>query len=202
MNNVKKFDNNQIKFNIENSKIWYMDVLDFVSFKNLHDFFPNSAQTKSEQLNSIFRFSLYLAILFYFYNQNENVFIIPFLVGIYTFISYNIYINSVKYDNFSNSIHKNAKEPTINNPFMNPNLIIQDENSDTTLKNVLEPTTQRHIQELFNKTTVQDSNDLFERNNANQRFYTVPSTTIPNKQSDFANFLYGDMKSRKQVIEY
>jgi hypothetical protein len=206
MNNQKKSDlDNRIKSDFEDTKIWYMDILDFVSFKNLHDFFPNNTQTKIEQLNSIFRFSLYLSILFYFYNRNENVFIIPFLVGIYTLVSYNVYTKSVKYDYFSNRnnyFHKNTREPTINNPFMNPNLIIHDDNNDTTLKNVLEPNTQKHIQNLFNKTTVQDSYDLFDRNNANQRFYTVPSTTIPNRQGDFANFLYGDMKSRKEVIEY
>lgn len=189
---------------MSNQKIWYMDIEDFFSLENLSVFFPNKNQAKEEQLNSVFRFSLYLSVLFYLYNRNENVFVIPLLVGVYTIATYKIYKKSTKEDEFKNYAQfreTQRRHPTIDNPYMNPNLITK-ESADVPARDVLSKETQKEIQHLFDLHAVKDSKDLFQTNNANQRFYTVPSTTIPNRQDEFAKFLYGDMKSRKQVFEY
>ena len=60
---------------------------------------------------------------------------------------------------------------------------------------------------VFNEETVHnnfkndlynDVSDIFNRNNSQRSFYTVPSTTFPNEQNKFANWLYKLPKTCKE----
>lgn len=178
--------------------IWYKNFKDFLSYDNLTKFFPSKRMTEVERLNALFRFSCYLAILFYLYNKNEKVFIIPFVTGIYTFYIYthlgNVYKTLEKYENMS---QKSSRHPTQDNPFMNPNLITE-RNPNAPADSIFSKKTKNEISKLFYKNTYADPDDVYNRNNPANRFYTTPSTTIPNRQDEFANFLYGNMTSRKE----
>ena len=46
------------------------------------------------------------------------------------------------------------------------------------------------IENKFNDDLYLDSNDLFNRRNSQRQFYTMPNTSIPNGQNDFAKWLY------------
>jgi len=46
------------------------------------------------------------------------------------------------------------------------------------------------VENKFNNDLYLDSNDLFNRRNSQRQFYTMPNTSIPNKQGDFAKWLY------------
>jgi hypothetical protein len=43
---------------------------------------------------------------------------------------------------------------------------------------------------LYNSTVYRNIEDVYERQNSQRLFYTLPITTIPNKQGDFADWLY------------
>ena len=65
-------------------------------------------------------------------------------------------------------------------------------------------TVKKTVQEL-NPTIDSTSNQLFgglynnfELKNSNRAFFATPNTKIPNDQTAFANFLYGDMPSCKE----
>jgi hypothetical protein len=178
--------------------IWYQDLRDFFAYDNLLNFFPSLKMTETARLNALFRFSLYLSILFFLYNKNEKVFLIPFITGIYTFYIFNK-LEKNKFENFDNLYNKQIiRNPTQENPFMNPNLLTE-RNPDAQADNIFKRKTQNEIKKFFEINSIADASDVYDRNSAYNRFYTTPSTTIPNKQDKFANFLYGSMKSRKEM---
>ena len=47
-----------------------------------------------------------------------------------------------------------------------------------------------------------DVNDVFGKMNSQRQFYTMPSTTIPNAQDDFAKWLYLNPKTCKEDQDF
>ena len=88
---------------------------------------------------------------------------------------------------------KTAKEPTADNPYMN---IVFSDYLDG--GNIAEPAnageenvaTQDKSLNLYNSSIYRNIEDVFERENSQRLFYTLPITTIPNKQTEFARWLY------------
>ncbi|AYV80227.1 MAG: hypothetical protein Gaeavirus18_4 [Gaeavirus sp.] len=85
----------------------------------------------------------------------------------------------------------NCRKPTADNPFAN---IVFTDYLDA--GNLAEPCnvdardTQINMQNLYNSTIYRNIEDVFERENSQRTFYTVPITTVPNRQTEFANWLY------------
>ena len=46
------------------------------------------------------------------------------------------------------------------------------------------------VEKDFNYNLYRDVSDLYNKNNSQRQYYTAPSTTIPNKQTEFAKWLY------------
>ena len=197
-----------------NKDIWFRDPKSFFSYENILKFFPAGHTSKVEQLNSLFRFSLYLSLLIYVYNKNEKVFLIPLFTGVFTFIEYDVYSKTLEKESFRDQVvgRESERHPTFQNPFMNPNLITEQQ-PDAAAENIFEKKTRDSIQKFFeahkdietahlSPPTLVASKDLLARSSEGRDFYTVPSTTIPSDQDSFATFLYGDMKSSKRVNIY
>lgn len=82
--------------------------------------------------------------------------------------------------------------PTVDNPFMNVSLgdyntmpnreVCGDVLDNQVLKN--------DIGHKFHNNLYQDVGDIWDRNNSQRQFYTMPNTSIPNKQKEFALWLY------------
>lgn len=100
--------------------------------------------------------------------------------------------------------------PTLDNPFMNVTMkdyLNVDEKTqqmvdrpaacDTADENV-----KRSMDEMFNHNLFKDVNDVFGKMNSQRQFYTMPSTTIPNAQDDFAKWLYANPKTCKEDQEF
>ena len=49
---------------------------------------------------------------------------------------------------------------------------------------------KENIDNKFNRRIFKDVNDLFNNQSSQRQFYTVASTTIPNDQGGFADWLY------------
>lgn len=83
---------------------------------------------------------------------------------------------------------KNCSKPSSNNPFMNPLLF------DSRLRpqgcNPIDSDNQYQIESEYNKYCIKDASDIFNHNSGRRQFYTVASTTYPNNQTAFANWLY------------
>jgi hypothetical protein len=91
---------------------------------------------------------------------------------------------------------KNCSKPSSNNPFMNPLLF------DSRLRpqgcNPVDSDNQYQIESEYNKYCIKDASDIFNHNSGRRQFYTVASTTYPNNQTAFANWLYKTQPSCKE----
>ncbi len=88
-------------------------------------------------------------------------------------------------------VNNNCRKPTVDNPFTN---IVFSDYLDAS--NVAEPCNiddkniQDDMQNLYNSSIYRNFQDVFERENSQRMFYTLPIRTIPNDQTEFGNWLY------------
>ena len=171
------------------SKVWFQNLNSLFNEKNKQIFFPKRNMILEEKLNSIMRLSIYIAIILVLYTQNIQYIYIPIFIGILTYI---IYKNRDNRDNFTDYNYKYI-EPTVNNPFMNilsTDYIDNPNRESINKKPNLNLDINSIINKKFNKNLYKDFSDVFEKENSQRQFYTTPITTIPNKQTKFANWLY------------
>ena len=83
---------------------------------------------------------------------------------------------------------KTCSKPNTNNPFMNP-LVYDSRTRDMGCDSV-KPEIQNQIEYEYNKYCIKDISDIYNHNSGRRQFYTVASTTYPNNQGAFANWLY------------
>jgi hypothetical protein len=96
-----------------------------------------------------------------------------------------------------------CRKPTVENPFAN--IVFSDYLDADKLAlpcNVDDPEISNQMQNLYNSSIFRNVSDVWERENSQRMFYTVPIQTIPNNQTDFANWLYKTGPSCKENTEY
>lgn len=74
------------------------------------------------------------------------------------------------------------------NPFMNP--LVFDSRLRDKACDAVKPENQLEIEREYNKYCIKDISDVWNHNSGRRQFYTVASTTYPNDQGAFANWLY------------
>ena len=193
----------------KNDPFWLNNPQILIDPKRLNEFFPHPTMSKIEQLNAIVRFTVYLGVILSMIRLDIRYLFITFSGFIITFM---VYQNSEKieniskYDMFKNNSKKNKDhvyvKPSYDNPFMNPTLsdFKNNPNREAYSKKCFIDNKQlkSDIEDKFNYNLYQDADDVFSKSNSQRQFYTVPSTTIPNKQNDFANWLYGKSYACKE----
>jgi hypothetical protein len=94
------------------------------------------------------------------------------------------------------------REPTIDNPFMNP--ILNDYNTENVPYpvNIDDDVVQNKINLTYNKDLFKDLSDLYDSKNVQRQFFTIPGGAIPNDQQKFAEFCYGTPKTCKEDTRY
>jgi hypothetical protein len=188
-----------------NDTFWLNTPQILIDPKRLSEFFPNKLMTRVEQLNSIVRFCFYLSIILMLLKQNINYIYLFISSLVITFAIYQ-YDPKLKeselketfgiYDNISKrDTYKKYVKPSYSNPFMNPSLLDYTENPDreafSKKSYINNNELDIDIEEKFSYNLYQDVNDIYGKTNSQRQFYTTPVTTIPNEQSNFANWLYG-----------
>lgn len=116
----------------------------------------------------------------------------------YADINYDDYTNNKKKDKKKVSWEKsnlyrkdNYRKPTVDNPFAN--VVFSDYLNAENLAepcNIDDEDVQNNMQNLYNSSIYRNLEDVWERENSQRMFYTVPIQTVPNSQTDFANWLY------------
>ena len=193
----------------------------------LIEFFPSKEQTTEERLNAIMRFSVYVSLLLVIYHRDARYLSIAVGCGILTFF---IYKNSplapnttvVKHDSSYRNTNENATahvpveqfqegecyEPTPDNPFMNATMGDYMNIKDNRIVDrppacdPNDPTIKKKMDDLFNESLYKDTTDLFGKMNSQRQFFTMPYTTIPNRQDDFAKWLYASPPTCKEDQDY
>ena len=194
--------------------LWTEKISILYEKKYLFEIIPNKQFDFNRKLNSLLRLSIYYAVIVYLFDRKKsNMFYIPFVVGIATYILsrrfketfLNITNEQLMNDvqtgtDLIKNLEGSCKTPSKDNPFMNPDI------SDYNTSNVIEPACtsynnkglQNYSEKIFNNSLFRDVNDLFGKGNSQRQFYTVPGNSIPNDQDTFAKWLYATPKTCKE----
>ena len=98
---------------------------------------------------------------------------------------------------------ESCRQPTVQNPFAN--IVFSDYLDANNLAqpcNADDPELSNKMQNLYNSSIYRNFSDVWERENSQRMFYSTPIQTIPNNQTDFANWLYKTGPSCKENTEY
>lgn len=90
----------------------------------------------------------------------------------------------VQYDKAS------CRRPTQDNPLMNSLVDHYGTGDHPSACNANDDDIREEIEVNFNKDLYRDVEDLWNKKNSQRQFYTTPSTSIPNNQKEFAEWLY------------
>lgn len=155
------------------------------------------------------RFTIYFVLSLLIFTRNINYIYVLIFIGILTACIY-MYDNEendnkkILYEKLNiekNTHNKNTYKSTRDNPFMN--VMVGD------YKNF----PNRPAAGSWNNTNVRDrvsknfeiglnrlNNDIHMKSASDRQYYTMPSTTIPNEQDDFAKWLYyKPNKTQKEI---
>jgi hypothetical protein len=184
----------------QEEQIWYKDVPGFLNDRHLVRFVPLPGTPLAQQLNAVLRFALLYGALLFVFRQSYGSVYVPLVTAAVTYFLYSSddgrqgsmreAMDSLELepDPVTNRL---CTRPTLKNPFMN--VLVSDYQRfperpaacDVTLPSVAKRAEQYHNHNLY-----RDSDDVFERQASSRQFYTTASTTIPNDQTAFAEWLY------------
>ena len=186
------------------TQFWINDPMILLN-KNQLQFWPIESMNLNEKLNAITRLVVLLCLVGFVVTQNLN-----FLwISIFTLVCIIFYyrLNKSNKENFETQTVKNHTTPSEKNPLMNVLLpeINGNPNRRSALKSYL-PENEKIINEKVKKQICrnidprifQGVNNELDLEYSMRNFYTNPSTTIPNDQKGFSEFLYGGMISAKE----
>ena len=185
----------------ECTKYFYEDVRSFL--KTALDFNINRT-CKSDVLNHVVFAVIILTIvggISGWLLENKNVFIIFIVLSIlHAVFWYFSYTPLVPTEPFQSTIPDGYKEdiigeevtyPTANNPFMN---VLVDEIKYNPTRapaaSVMDPSVNVQLDDFFHTQFVNDPTDVFNKTQSQRQFYTTPSTSVPNDQDSYQNWLY------------
>ena len=88
-------------------------------------------------------------------------------------------------------IGSNVTYPSDKNPFMN---VLVDEIKYNPKRapaaSIMDPSVVVQLDDFFKTQFVDDPTDVFGKTQSQRQFYTTPSTTVPNDQESYQNWLY------------
>lgn len=185
---------------METDKIWFKDIQNFITRDNFLEFFPTSDMNYTEQINSIVRFAVYLTLILVLFKNNYKIFYI--LVAV-LLVSYAMFIVDSKkkeetrdyYTKYnlakSKKTNKVCKKPSVDNPFMNRNLLTEyDEETDKEACDIQNESVKEDVLNKFNEKLYRSTDDIFMNHASDRQFYTVPNTDLVPDQTSFAEWLY------------
>ena len=181
---------------------------------------PNMDMTYPEKINALVRLSIYIGVILALFYTNYLFLYIPIVTMALTYVLYLFRLDTLEKvradkgpnaklsdlspselanlsrkmgtgngDNFEDILNiKHCSQPNNNNPFMNP--LVFDSRQRDKACDPINPDNQLEIETEYNKYCIKDISDVWNHNSGRRQFYTVASTTYPNDQSGFANWLY------------
>ena len=197
----------------EQPRVLFDNALDFFPFSDEAKICSTTA------LNSLARFAVYLGVFLCLITRSNIYFGIPVLGALLSVaLFYNMKkqgtlrkgllptMGPPMYEGFTPNITgsdasdkivediigtKNRTFPTGTNPFMN---ILINEIADypkkPPAKYTADSQVKKTIDESFEVAVYGDPGDVWNRNQGQREFYTMPSTSIPNDRDSFQNWLY------------
>ena len=173
--------------------IWYDDPRGLFTRDTFLRIVPARDQAYAEQLNSVLRLSVYYGLAVTLLRKNYDMLLIPLGVAAVTFLLYRSFRSAGTAAASEGWRAEGCVRPTKQNPFMN--VLNSDARTRKPACDPLDPAVKTAIDDKFQKTMFYDIDDVWARNNAGRSFYTTPSTTVPNDQTSFAEWLYSGVRA-------
>lgn len=165
---------------------WKDNIYILFSRHRLVEFVPSADMTTNERLNAITRFLIYLGILLTLVYKSSTPIYIP-IIGCVL-----LYIVHEHYPQQGGAVATDSLQmPTRDNPFMN--VLLSDYGSNPQrgpAADVELPAVQKSMEANFSQGLYRDINNIWNRNNSQRQYYTMPATTIPNDRDSFMNWCW------------
>ena len=191
---------------------WYNQPSILYEKDYLFEIFPVKEYDMVRKLNSIVRFTIYYAIIVYCYNKDVNIFGVPLLAAIVTYL---IYKNNsqIQKDTFMTNLKNDqgpevpiedhnigCQLPTKDNPFMNTPFfdVASDKELPKSCTSYDNKGVQRKIEKEFEKGLPKNYTDIFGKENSQRQFFTVPGRDGIPDQGAFAHWLYRTPETCKE----
>lgn len=196
-----KYQNVESKIAIKTDKtFWFYNPSLLYNEDKYLKFIPTYNMSFNEKLNAIMRFSIYLGLASMVLTKKIDYLYIPIIVGFATFILYNK--NKKTIEKFEVENNEVCVKPSYNNPFMNYNIITDDRKRPAGCQSYDNTTIKRDIEDKFSFNLYRDVSDLYGKNNSQRQYYQMPSTTMPNKQTEFAKWCFNTGPTCKEKGMY
>ena len=171
----------------------------------LFEIFPVKEYDTIRKLNAVLRFSIYYSIISYLYNRDTNMFAIPIITAVVTYL---IWKNNkeIQTDSFKTNLMNDiiptpgqvqehnigCQLPTKDNPFMNTPFfdVAADKDLSKSCTSYDNKGVQRKIEKEFDKGLYKNYTDIFGKENSQRQFFSVPGREGVPDQSAFAHWLY------------
>lgn len=177
--------------------IWYEDLPHFFTPDTIFKILPLQTMSLEEKLNAVTRFFIYLGVILALLRKDARYLFFGILAGA---LSYPLYEferkERVQAEKFmkDKSVkildEKLCTDTNLENPFMNPT-IVDIQYTPTRPEACPQDKIANEINANFQKRVFRDVTDIWGKDYSAREFYTMPNTTIPNKQGEYAEWLYG-----------
>ena len=181
--------------------MFWLDNLNILTIPIL---IPDINMTFEDKLNAIIRGLLFLGIIFTLVFNDSKYILFVLIIMIISIIIYNYqyeknkqidkYLNENNLDIIDN---KKCVKPTQSNPFMNPN-VLNENNNMFSACSIENSKISKNMNDYFNENVFRETDDLYNKSLLPRQFYTVPSTTIPNEREKLGEWLYNNGPSCKE----
>jgi len=185
------------------SSFWYNQPSVLYDRTYLFEIFPMKEYDTIRKLNAVVRFSIYYSVLIWCYNRNTNIFAVPLITALVTYLIWkktaDIQTEALK-TNLRNDIPSvitqdhniGCQLPTRDNPFMNTSFVnvAADKELPKSCTSYDNKGIQRKIEKEFDKGLYRNYTDIFGKENSQRQFFSVPGRGGVPDQSSFAHWLY------------
>jgi hypothetical protein len=168
---------------------------------------PLSDMTDRAKMNALMRLSIYMSVILLLLTNDIRWLYLPVAMACFTVATneYYIYTETAHKERFlAQKVAKKGdgslcRRPTPENPMMNVlmNEYVEDPERPPACP-LSHPVVQDAVKTYIDKNIYRDADDLFHKKASDWHFYSMPNTTIPNNQNEFATWLYGSEKTCKE----
>lgn len=163
---------------------------------------PTDFMSFDEKLNAITRMVIFICLICLLLLQDTRILLFMIIIVLIIIIIHVYYTeNNIKIDKF---LDKNnlavidnmiCTKPSKHNPYMNPNLL---DINNIAACSITNENIENSADNIYDDSMFHNVDDIYDRTTSKRQFYTIPSTTIPNEQNKFADWLYNNGPSCKE----
>lgn len=187
--------------------VWYRDPRGFVRDDRIARILPEAGAPLAAQLNAIMRFALAYGAAALVMQRSATALYVPAAAALLTFLVYESEARAGRVEAMSVAAQAApvpsarrrpragrppCRRPTRDNPFMN--VLVTELGGDPAAGEacdiVDDPAVAQQAEDAFSRNLYRDVDDVFNRRASSRAFYTAASTTVPNDQTGFAEWLY------------